>query len=322
MKPTLMPKITEMCEEFVASFVNHNYQNIISEKLIHNGSWKESEENLSDTVKEIFALLKDIWINPIFNSDLVKSLNEGTYQLTVIFLSIRVILKNLPFRLSSFISTSELYVLPKSQIIWDLGCQNAQITSIWDLGFGILAKNTNYNLGFGIWDFGIWDFGVWISNLDGRYNQNDKKKDDEIKLWRKCNNGMYYVRKALKPEKEQFGIIGVQVAAKIPVQISDANIVTNFIETLLLLRNILITNISLLCYGSISTSQRLTEGIDKLRKENAEIPELRREKDSLGQNSLIEIPLTLSRSKNGINSRIVRRKLDCLKIMFGIIRLV
>ncbi|RHZ80891.1 hypothetical protein Glove_131g61 [Diversispora epigaea] len=63
-----------------------------------------------------------------------------------------------------------LYVLPKSQIIWDLGRQNAQITSIWDLGFGISAKDTNYNLEFGIWDFGIWDFDIWILNLGGRYN--------------------------------------------------------------------------------------------------------------------------------------------------------
>ena len=70
-------------------------------------------------------------------------------------------------------------MLPKSQIIWDLGRQNpkllvfgtskSQITSIWDLGFGISAKNTNHNLGFGIWDFGIWDFGIWILNLGGRY---------------------------------------------------------------------------------------------------------------------------------------------------------
>ncbi|RHZ81018.1 hypothetical protein Glove_128g5 [Diversispora epigaea] len=68
---------------------------------------KYIDEKLSDTVKEIFALLKDIWINPAFNSDLAKSLNEGTYQSTVIFLSIWAILKNLPFGLSSFISTSE-----------------------------------------------------------------------------------------------------------------------------------------------------------------------------------------------------------------------
>ncbi|RHZ76199.1 hypothetical protein Glove_202g14 [Diversispora epigaea] len=61
----------------------------------------------------------------------------------------------------------KIYVLPKSQIIWDLGHQNAQITSIWDLGFGISAKNTNCNLGFGRWDFGIWNFGIWILNLGG-----------------------------------------------------------------------------------------------------------------------------------------------------------
>ncbi|RHZ73725.1 hypothetical protein Glove_229g27 [Diversispora epigaea] len=66
-----------------------------------------------------------------------------------------------------------LYVLPKSQIIWDLGRQNAQITSIWDLGFGISVKNTNYNLEFGIWDFGIWDFDIWILNLGGRYSSYD-----------------------------------------------------------------------------------------------------------------------------------------------------
>ncbi|RHZ57126.1 hypothetical protein Glove_393g4 [Diversispora epigaea] len=68
-----------------------------------------------------------------------------------------------------------IYVLPKSQIIWDLGCQNAQITSIWDLGFGISAKNTNCNLGFG-----IWDFGIWILNLGGSFRKLfDKVEEDE-----------------------------------------------------------------------------------------------------------------------------------------------
>ncbi|RHZ49270.1 hypothetical protein Glove_526g34 [Diversispora epigaea] len=76
---------------------------------------------------------------------------------------------------------SYIYVLPKSQIIWDLGRQNAQITSIWDLGFGILAKNTNYNLGFGIWDFGIWDFGIWILNLGGRYIPTWRRNKEDAK---------------------------------------------------------------------------------------------------------------------------------------------
>ncbi|RHZ84498.1 hypothetical protein Glove_80g11 [Diversispora epigaea] len=111
-----------------------------------------------------------------------------------------------------------------------------------------------------------------------------KKVDDDIKVWRECNDGMYYTRKTVNPDKDQFGIIGVQIAgdtlhlnvlirdktnvhryyhiqsAKIPVQFSDEGDVIKFVETLLLLRNILITNISLLCHGTITSSQRLKEG--------------------------------------------------------------
>ena len=41
-----------------------------------------------DVIKEVLILLEDIWINPAFNSELAKSLNEGTYQSMVILLSI------------------------------------------------------------------------------------------------------------------------------------------------------------------------------------------------------------------------------------------
>ena len=34
----------------------------------------------------------------------------------------------------------------------------------------------------------------------------NKKKDDEIKLWRETNDGIYWI-----PEKEPFTIIGIQV---------------------------------------------------------------------------------------------------------------
>ncbi|CAJ0769354.1 2600_t:CDS:2 [Entrophospora sp. SA101] len=64
-------------------------------------TWKDP---LANIVKGAFTLLEEIWVNPTFNSDLARLLNEGTYQSTVIFLSIREILKNLPFGLFSFIS--------------------------------------------------------------------------------------------------------------------------------------------------------------------------------------------------------------------------
>ncbi|CAI2180557.1 15997_t:CDS:2, partial [Funneliformis geosporum] len=103
MTPAPMTIVKEMCENFITSFIDHNIQNTIPDKLIHDGSWKESEEKIADVIKEVLILLEDIWINPAFNSELAKSLNEGTYQSTVILLSIRATLKNLPFRLSSFI---------------------------------------------------------------------------------------------------------------------------------------------------------------------------------------------------------------------------
>jgi hypothetical protein len=81
---------------------------------------------------------------------------------------------------------------------------------------------------------------------------------------------MYWVHKSSGPDKGEFGIIGMQVAgrimrlnvlirdmknihyyyhlyeAEISVQLSDSSLVTNFIKTLLILRNILIVNMSLL----------------------------------------------------------------------------
>jgi hypothetical protein len=94
-----------------------------------------------------------------------------------------------------------------------------------------------------------------------------KEKDDEIKLWRETNDGMYWVLKSSGPDKGEFGIIGMQVAgrimqlnvlikdvekvhhyyhlyeAEIPMQQSDPSTVTNFVKTLLILRNILIVNV-------------------------------------------------------------------------------
>ena len=39
-----------------------------------------------------------------------------------------------------------------------------------------------------------------------------KKQNDSIKLWREANDGLYWTRKGVKPEKEQFSIIAIQIA--------------------------------------------------------------------------------------------------------------
>jgi hypothetical protein len=110
-----------------------------------------------------------------------------------------------------------------------------------------------------------------------------KEKDDEIKLCRETNDGMFLVHKSSGPDKDKFGIIGIQVAgqimrlnilirdmeavhryyhlyeATIPVQQSDPSIVTEFVKTLLILRNILIVNISLLLNAPSVRSTRNKE---------------------------------------------------------------
>ncbi|CAI2185885.1 10118_t:CDS:1, partial [Funneliformis geosporum] len=45
MMPAPMMIVREICKNFVTSFIDCNIQNTIPDKLIHDGFWKESEEN-------------------------------------------------------------------------------------------------------------------------------------------------------------------------------------------------------------------------------------------------------------------------------------
>ncbi|CAJ0823088.1 2351_t:CDS:2 [Entrophospora sp. SA101] len=104
-----------------------------------------------------------------------------------------------------------------------------------------------------------------------------------LALWRQTNDGMYWARKTRKPDKREFGIIGLQVAgnlfhlnvlimnvgnihrycslqsAEIPVQLADKDIVIEFVKTLLILRNITIINMPQLSHAPISRSERWME---------------------------------------------------------------
>ncbi|KAF0457842.1 hypothetical protein F8M41_001090 [Gigaspora margarita] len=100
---------------------------------------------------------------------------------------------------------------------------------------------------------------------------NKKEKDDRVKLWYKANDGMYWVLKSHKPNKDQFGIVGLQSAGlKISLNVlirdkhevhryyklhestilihysNDPSVLAEFVKTFLILRNILIVNVSLL----------------------------------------------------------------------------
>ncbi|CAG8815232.1 33880_t:CDS:1, partial [Racocetra persica] len=76
------------------------------EKLVHDQTWKESEEKILSVVNENFNTMKDVWNNSALNFKVAGMLNERTYQSTIIVPFIQAVLKDFPFR-SSFISTSE-----------------------------------------------------------------------------------------------------------------------------------------------------------------------------------------------------------------------
>jgi hypothetical protein len=109
----------------------------------------------------------------------------------------------------------------------------------------------------------------------------DKEEKDKVKLWREMNDGLNYVYKFNKVDKDEFGILGIQIAGKmmhfnilirdiydvhrlyhldsieIPVEETVDKIhVSNFIKTSLHIRNILIINISLLLNSSQSRSNQ------------------------------------------------------------------
>ena len=39
-----------------------------------------------------------------------------------------------------------------------------------------------------------------------------KKDNDNVKLWREMNDGLYWVYNGCRPDKNEFGIIGIQIA--------------------------------------------------------------------------------------------------------------
>ncbi|RHZ63714.1 hypothetical protein Glove_328g94 [Diversispora epigaea] len=245
--PFLSPIIQEKCNEFVENFIGRGIDSL-SRKLVHNGKWKESNEELAEVASRILGTLNDTWNNQAFDPEFAKLQSEGTYVNNVILPAIRATLKCLPLGKSTFVSSSE----------------RQSSASADRKGDGRLDRRPDIMF----------------------------EKNDGVKLWRETNDGMYWTRKSCKPDKDEFSIIGMQVAGKklrlsvlirdisevhryyhlheseIPIQQSPPSVVTKFIETLLILRNILIVNMSLLHNASLPKSVRLVEDSSTIDSDN------------------------------------------------------
>ncbi|RHZ77626.1 hypothetical protein Glove_174g208 [Diversispora epigaea] len=234
----------------------------LSRKLVHNGKWKESNEELAEVASRILGTLNDTWNNQAFDPEFAKLQSEGTYVNNVILPAIRATLKCLPLGKSTFVSSSERQSSASADRKGD-----GRLGRRPDIMFVMKRGEKNYELLY-----------AECSRLTCTTR---KEKNDGVKLWRETNDGMYWTRKSCKPDKDEFSIIGMQVAGKklrlsvlirdmsevhryyhlheseIPIQQSSPSVVTKFIETLLILRNVLIVNMSLLHNASLPKSVRL-----------------------------------------------------------------
>ncbi|CAG8837290.1 10755_t:CDS:2, partial [Racocetra persica] len=173
----------------------------------------------------------------------------GTYVTEVIVPVLKASLKNLPIGKSGFITTAEKESLASKNRKGKYGKKP-------DIMFMLKHKKKKYELMYGECSRLVCD--------------EQKEEMDRTKLWREINDGMFWVHKGCLPTKEEFGIVGIQVAGArlylnvlirdkneihrlyelrsptIPVKPSNSDTVFDFVETLLILRNILLVNSSLI----------------------------------------------------------------------------
>ncbi|RHZ49135.1 hypothetical protein Glove_529g7 [Diversispora epigaea] len=209
MTPKPFTIIQEMCNEFVTDFSCAFFRDKLEDgpiytKLVHDGTWKESEESITNVTKEILDVLKDIWNNSDFSSEFAKTLTS---------------LKNLPIGNSFFISTLKKQSVASANRKGDgfMGrCSDIMFIDddikLWrECNDGLFWVRQTLKLNkdqFGIVDVQIADNKLHLNLLV----RDIRNIDDDIKLWRECNDGLFWVRQTLKLNKDQFGIVDVQIA--------------------------------------------------------------------------------------------------------------
>ncbi|CAG8635975.1 1767_t:CDS:2, partial [Paraglomus occultum] len=191
---SLPPIIQEKCNQFVESFIARDTDSL-PRKLTHNGAWKESNEELAEVASRILGTLNDAWNNPAFDPEFAELQSEGTYVNNVILPAIRATLKCLPLGKSTFVSSSE----------------RQSSASADRKGSGRLGRRPDIMF---VMKHGEKNYELLYTECSRLTCTAQKEKNDEVKLWREANDGMYWTRKSCKPDKDEFGIIGVQVAGK------------------------------------------------------------------------------------------------------------
>ncbi|CAG8709893.1 36272_t:CDS:2, partial [Gigaspora margarita] len=184
--------VEELCNEF-AENINENIIDTSIPVLSHNGLMKEGEAVLRGVTSRILGMLEGVWENPAFDKKFLKSQSEGTYVNNIIVPMIRAALKDLPYKESVYVSIAERQNLASKDRRGEYGKRP-------DVMLLVRYKQKTHEL---------------VYAECSRLVCDEKKiEDDRTKLWRELNDGMNWTSKSCKIDSDQFGILGIQVAAQ------------------------------------------------------------------------------------------------------------
>ncbi|CAG8826972.1 15999_t:CDS:2, partial [Racocetra persica] len=69
---------------------------------------KESDDKLKEIAVKILDTLRNVWCNPVFGDEFIKSMNEGSYVNNVIVPAIHASLSDSPFGKRAFITIKSI----------------------------------------------------------------------------------------------------------------------------------------------------------------------------------------------------------------------
>ncbi|GES80715.1 hypothetical protein GLOIN_2v1489056 [Rhizophagus clarus] len=265
--PKIGDEINIKCVRFSNEYVQNNELSNSPEKFFHDSSWKKSLSKQKQVVNDILRVLNEIWNNPIYsmNGDNLKILNENTYFVDVINPILRATLKGIDCY-NTYLTVAEMQSVA-SQFRKNNFSDYSQIGNKPDAMFALFYKK-KYELLY-----------IESSRVCCTIQ---KTKDDYLKLWRYCNDGISWIYNSCLPPKNQFCLLGVQIygwttihlnvlmkdsndincyftlyESEIPLTPCEGNVIVKLITLLLTLRNILIVNISQLKNELIKLNKRI-----------------------------------------------------------------
>ncbi|CAG8693441.1 11871_t:CDS:2, partial [Dentiscutata heterogama] len=177
--------IQNICTNFVESFHDDDMEDL-PQKPSHDNSWREDEVTLANVAENILSFLNSIWRNSAFDAEFASDQSEGIYVTDVIVPLIHEL------------ESTNLYFLFSAKRQSLASADRRGSGKQPDIIFLEMHRKKIYELIY-----------VECSHL---ICTGHKKKDNKVKLWREMNDGLCYIYRSCIPARNEFRILGLQVA--------------------------------------------------------------------------------------------------------------